>query len=360
MLDSHKVYIGLGSNLGDRPDHIQRAIELLDHCRNISVVRVSDIIETTAVSDIAQPDFLNAAVEIKTGLNARELLYSLQKIESSLGRSLRGSNNPRTIDLDILLFDDDIIDESDLIVPHPRMHLRHFVLEPLANIASDMLHPVLNETVKTLAERLNHCSFKPDANRSKLICISGPIGIGKTTLAKSLCETLDGEIILEPYDTNPFIADEYAGHLDKALASEMYFLDKRTELIDISTLDNGIYICDHIFNKGPFFAKIWLDEVQLAKYLENYEKSLQKVAQPAIVLYMTGEAKLCLERIYLRNRPYEQHISLDFLNELNENYTKLFSNWQKSPVIRLSWPKFDSASESQIQRLTSQIRHYIL
>jgi len=127
-------YIGVGSNLGDRKKHIEDAIEKLKNIEGVEVKRVSSIYETEPVGGPKQGKYLNGAIEIETGLGPREFLGKLQDIEKELGRKKTVKNGPRTIDLDILLYGDNKIDEPDLKIPHPNMHEREFVMKPLKEI----------------------------------------------------------------------------------------------------------------------------------------------------------------------------------------------------------------------------------
>jgi 2-amino-4-hydroxy-6-hydroxymethyldihydropteridine diphosphokinase len=131
-----RTFVGLGSNLGDPPEQLRRALELLGAEEGVEVVAVSSLRETDPVGYEAQPRFLNGAVELRTTLSARELLERLLAIERRLGR-VRGVGprlGPRTIDLDLLLYGDEVVDEEGLVVPHPRLHERRFALEPLAEL----------------------------------------------------------------------------------------------------------------------------------------------------------------------------------------------------------------------------------
>ncbi len=128
------VFIGIGSNLGNRQENIQKAIDLLKNNNCCELFKTSSIIETEPQGGPAQPNFLNSVIKIKTSLSARELLKTLQSIENQLGRRRTVKNGPRVLDLDILLYDDREIREPDLTIPHPRMFGRQFVLEPLLEI----------------------------------------------------------------------------------------------------------------------------------------------------------------------------------------------------------------------------------
>ena len=152
----HAAYIALGANLGDRDVTMREALRLLDESADVDVVRVSRFIENPAVGGPDDsPPFLNAAAELRTMLSPHALLERLLEVERSLGRERRERWAPRTIDLDLLLYEDRRVNEPDLIVPHPLMQQRRFVLEPLAEIAPTLNHPMLNVTVSELLARLS-------------------------------------------------------------------------------------------------------------------------------------------------------------------------------------------------------------
>ncbi len=148
------AYIAFGSNLGDRNKNIERAIAYLKELDGIVIKKVSSIYETEPVGGHLQEKFLNGIIEIETALLPDELLDRLKGIESRLGRVKTEENGPRPIDLDIILYQDIVIDGERIKIPHPRMHERDFVLKGLNEIAPAFIHPRLNKTVKELYEGL--------------------------------------------------------------------------------------------------------------------------------------------------------------------------------------------------------------
>jgi 2-amino-4-hydroxy-6-hydroxymethyldihydropteridine diphosphokinase len=144
------AYIGLGSNLGNREENLNRTVIMLEHARGVKVTTVSSYCNTAPVGYTEQPDFLNAVVEIKTTLPAMELLEVCRQVEAELKRERVIRWGPRTIDLDILLYGDSIIQSESLTIPHPRMQEREFVLGPLKEIAPLALHPVFQKTAAEL------------------------------------------------------------------------------------------------------------------------------------------------------------------------------------------------------------------
>ena len=159
------VYIGFGSNVGDRLDFCDRAVTLLSLLPHSQVTGVSLLYETEPVNDGSRPGdgwFLNGAVQLQTNVTPRSLLTVLREIERSLGRDQENRSGPRTIDLDILFYGDRVISEPDLVVPHPRLHQRRFVLVPMADLDPGFVHPVLHRTV---AELLKDCTDRAVVRR---------------------------------------------------------------------------------------------------------------------------------------------------------------------------------------------------
>ena len=148
-----RVFLGLGSNLGDREKNIKEAVRLLRENGQVEIEKVSSLYETEPVGIKNQPAFLNGVLEIETNLSPRNLLDTLQAIERRLGRKKGRKWGPRLIDLDILLYGDLVMEEEDLKIPHPFLAERSFVLIPLAQIAPAIVHPLSKLTISDLRDR---------------------------------------------------------------------------------------------------------------------------------------------------------------------------------------------------------------
>ena len=150
----YAAYIGFGSNIGDRLAHIRNAIHALSQTEGITLQRVSSVYKTAPIGYTAQAEFLNGVAAIQTHLPPLSLLHTLKNIETAIGRQHRIRWGPREIDLDILIYGDLCLQTEELVIPHPEMHRRRFVLVPLAELAPDLVHPIFQETVQVLLERL--------------------------------------------------------------------------------------------------------------------------------------------------------------------------------------------------------------
>lgn len=151
---ANRVYIALGTNIGDREKNLQTA--LLELGKNCEIIKKSSIYETEPVGFKDQDDFLNMVIEAETELQPTELIINLQEIEHRMGRVKEILDGPRTIDLDILFYERQLIDTPNLKIPHPRLHKRNFVLKPLMEISADFIHPKLKKSIQQLYKELKN------------------------------------------------------------------------------------------------------------------------------------------------------------------------------------------------------------
>lgn len=354
------AFIALGANLGDRQANIQKAIRLLDESDSISVTRVSEILESDALAQMDQPAYLDAVAQVETGLSAVKLFDRMSSIEDALGRIRQEKWSPRSIDLDLLLYGDRIEQTPQLTVPHNQMHLRSFVLNGMCELVPDFIHPVLKQSMKELASRLNGRNFYLSQDRPQLISVAGVIGVGKTTLASGLAQEFNCPMLAEAYDTNPFMPDVYAGDTEHAIDSQLYFLNSRFEQLNRDKLPPGIpVVSDYIFNKETIFAARTLSPAQCSRHKEQYDTVVEQVAEPVVAVYLYDSPPACLNRITARNRPYEQDIDLETVKTFAQDYDNLFRDWKLCPLIKLDANKFNCTDPRQIRDFAQHLRHYI-
>ena len=162
----HTAYIGIGSNLGTSGENCVEAIEKISTNDHIKIISKSSFYKTASIGDIEQDWFINSVIRVDTKLNPKELLLTLLNIESEMGRIRKEKWGPRLIDLDLLFYDNLILNQKGIILPHPEVQKRKFVLVPLNEIAGNLTHPILKKTIKTLLQELSD-----DAEVKKLIGI---------------------------------------------------------------------------------------------------------------------------------------------------------------------------------------------
>ena len=195
------------------------------------------------------------------------MLTLLQGVEAELGRQRAERWGPRSIDLDLLLYDELVLDTPALVIPHPRMACRRFVLEPAAEVAGAMLHPTIRWTVARLLEHLN--TARP------YVAVTGPIAAGKTHLAERLAAAIPARLILEKPDWARLDAF-YADPASHARQVETAFVTERFQLLDAAAKawsDSRWVVSDFWFDQSAAFARAWLPEAQRPAFLEQYERS---------------------------------------------------------------------------------------
>ena len=271
MKNLRRVYISLGSNQGDRWHYLREAVFLID--KEAGAIKATSSVYETPAWGFESDDFLNACIAIDTLYSPEILLRIILKIERQLGRATRNADTyePRTIDIDILFYEDECIQSSTLILPHPQLHKRRFVLEPLADIAPGKVHPQLKKSVTGL---LNECQdssvlrktdykfylHKSDFARLNFVAIEGNIGAGKTTLANKIANDFSGKLILERFADNPFLPKFYEDKNRYAFPLEMSFLADRYQQFTDDTSQPDLFsdfmVSDYDIYKSLIFAKV--------------------------------------------------------------------------------------------------------
>lgn len=313
---------------------------------------ISKVYETPAWG-FKGDSFLNACIELKTRCSAEEVLKKLLLIEKDLGR-LR-SDSPayqnRSIDLDIVLAEQEIIATPLLQIPHPQMQNRRFVLQPLADIASKEMHPVLGKTVGRLLQEVQDTSHielfqgrltNPSKRRSfqncNYIAIEGNIGAGKTSLSTMISQDFNAKLILERFKDNPFLPKFYEDQHRYAFPLEMSFLADRYQQLsdDLAQYDlfADFVVSDYDVFKSLIFAKITLQEDEYALYDKLFRIMYKELVKPDLYIYLYQNTERLLENIRMRGRDYEQNIKPDYLVEINKSYLSFIKS-QKGMRVQI-------------------------
>ena len=336
MKSFNKYHISIGSNIGDRLQNLQNAIDLI-HLEISIISSISPIYKTKAVG-FNGDDFYNICISFFSNDDPNNLLQSLLNIEEKLGRTRSDKNvyESRTIDLDIILIEDQIINNNLLTVPHPSMHLREFVLAPLNDIDPNINHPILNKNsnellklcksghIEKLREILTNPKDQFDISKFKYIAIEGNIGAGKTSLAKKISIDFNSKLILERFADNPFLPKFYEEPDRYAFTLEMSFLAERYQQItdDLSQLNifNDSIVSDYDIFKSLIFSKITLSEDEFVLYRRLFFSMYKDILKPDLYIYLNQNIDRLKENIKKRGRDYEQNIDSKYLKSINSGY----------------------------------------
>tara|TARA_R110001632_G_scaffold183829_9_gene303917 strand:- start:2806 stop:3942 length:1137 start_codon:yes stop_codon:yes gene_type:complete len=341
----HTIYLSLGSNQGNTYENLNLAIQLLFEQVG-RVMKISAVYQSPAWGFEA-PDFLNCVVKMQTGLTPLKLLAACHAIEARLGRK-RGEEEgyqSRSIDIDILLYDDIVKETTTLKIPHPLMKDRLFVLKPLADIAGDLMMPIgnpsgNNTSQSTILELLEQCSDESvltkqpkwlknpkdsaDLRNYNYVVIEGNIGAGKTSLTQMISEEFNAKCILERFKDNPFLPKFYKEPERYAFPLEMSFLADRYQqlLDDIGQYDlfKDFMIADYDRYKSLIFSKVTLQEEEYILYKRLHEMMYRDLPQPDLFVYLYQNTERLLSNIKKRGRSYEMDIQPDYLEKINQGY----------------------------------------
>lgn len=343
MSQLNTVYISLGSNQGDRLKNLQTAVDaVFNKVGNIQLI--AKVYNTPALG-FEGPDFLNTCLVLRTEFLAEDVLKLLLQIETQMGRGRHksGGYESRIIDLDILFFNADVVHTKDLIIPHPQIANRKFVLQPLFEIGPRQVHPTLNQTISELLENcedkstlepiniwLKNPSKKFNLSQYNYIAIEGNIGAGKTSLATKISNDFNAKLILERFADNPFLPKFYEDAKRYAFTLEMSFLADRYQQIsdDLSQLDlfKNFIVSDYDIYKSLIFSKITLPEDEFKLYRRLFYLMYKDIAKPELYVYLYQNTERLQENIKKRGRDYEQNIENDYLDKINSGYLDFLKN----------------------------------
>ncbi len=339
------AFLSIGSNLGKREFLIQKAIFEIGKKAG-EIRQVSGIYQTPAWG-FEGNEFLNACLEIHTLLTPAELLSEILAIEIEYGRERNDSQGyqSRTLDIDIIYYDKEIIDTERLTVPHPKMQERKFILKPLADISPQFYHPILNKDTRNLLQEckdksiITRTSQKLFKNRLNLfasleyVAIEGNIGAGKTTLATKIAEDFNAKLILERFAENPFLPSFYDDQARYAFPLEMSFLADRYQQFteDTNQLDlfKSFMISDYNIYKSLIFAKVTLQQNEFDLYRKVFNFMYKEVKKPKIYVYLYQTTERLLQQIKQRGRDYEQNIEISYLERINRGYFDFLKTYPK-------------------------------
>ncbi len=331
------AHIALGSNKGDRYKNLQDAINAIFQSIG-SIKQIAKVYETKAL-DFDGHNFYNTCISVTTTLSALELLEQLQRIEQKLGRkkTLKDTYENREIDLDIIFFEDEIIETSRLTIPHLEAHNRKFVLKPLQDIAKKVIHPKLNKSSEELLEICKDESILEPQNiwlknpkktynlkTHNYIAIEGNIGAGKTSLTHLIAEDFNAKPILERFADNPFLPKFYEDASRYAFTLEMSFLADRYQQItdDLQQLDlfKDFMVSDYDIYKSLIFSKITLPEDEFNLYRKLFHLMYKDIPKPDLYIYLYQNTERLQQNIKKRGRDYEQNIEDSYLDKINTGY----------------------------------------
>lgn len=336
MKSQHQVVLSLGTNQGNRLENMERSLEMI-HREIGTIIKISKLYETPSWG-FDSDAFYNCALVIHTFSSAHKILDQILNIERRLGR-VRGDTleyQSRIIDIDLITFDEEIIDTDELQIPHPLMQNRKFVLLPMMDLNLDWKHPVFYKKTAELLETSpdnSVCSFvqnlempleKIPLEQFNYIAFEGNIGAGKTTLTTKIAEDFNAKTVLERFADNPFLPKFYEDQNRYAFPLEMSFLADRYKQLsdDLAQFDlfKDFIVADYHIFKSLIFAKITLAEDEYRLYRTLFDIVYREMPKPDLYIYLYQNSERLLENIKKRGRDYEQKIPASYLDKINNGY----------------------------------------
>jgi deoxyguanosine kinase len=357
MKSQNTVLLSLGTNMGDKLQNLKTCISVL-HKSVATVINVSKVYETPALG-FEGASFYNCAIAIHTHKSAQKLLGEIIKVEKKLGRIKTNTTQyeSRCIDIDIISFNDEIIEIENLNIPHLHLQNRKFVLFPLKDIEPYWKHPKLNQTISemliscednseiTMVETLKIPIKNLTLNQLNYIAIEGNIGAGKTTLATKIAEDCNGKTILERFADNPFLPKFYKDQNRYAFPLEMSFLADRYQQLsdDLAQFDlfKDFIVADYHIFKSQIFAKVTLQEDEFRLYKTMFDIMYKEMPKPDLYIYLYQNTDRLLVNIKNRGRNYEQDISSTYLEKINQGYLEYIKSQTNINTIIIDISELD-------------------
>jgi 2-amino-4-hydroxy-6-hydroxymethyldihydropteridine diphosphokinase len=368
------TYLSLGTNLGNKIENLQFAIDEIN--KSLGHVRKISSVYRTKSWGFEGEDFYNICLEVSTSLSPEKIIKAVLEIEGQLGR-LRNSQqryNNRIIDIDILLFDDDIIFYNDLKVPHPEMLYRRFVLEPLSEIAPNVIHPIARKPILTCLQNCKDLGVveKTDAKlirpislveKFNYIAIEGNIGSGKTSLARKIGDDYNAKLVLERFADNPFLPKFYADEDRYAFPLEMSFLADRYHQLtdDIAQFDlfKNFVVSDYYIFKSLIFAQITLPKEEYRLYRKMFDIMYKEIAKPDVYVFLYQNTDGLIDNIKKRGRDYEQNIQADYLEKIHKGYLSFIKSKEELNTLIIDVSALDFVNnENDYQIILKQILEF--
>jgi len=336
MKSQHQVVLSIGSNEGNRLANIESCVALI-HQEVGTVIEVSKLYETPAWG-FESDAFYNCALLLHTNLSAQKILNQVLKVEKQLGRirSNQKGYQSRIIDIDLIVFDNEIIESEKLTIPHPLMQNRKFVLLPMQDLKLNWKHPVFHKTISeliTITPDDSICTVVQDLKSPlkeiplqhfNYISFEGNIGAGKTTLVHKIAEDFNAKTVLERFADNPFLPKFYKDQNRYAFPLEMSFLADRYQQLsdDLAQFDlfKDFIVADYHIFKSLIFAKITLAEDEYRLYRNLFDIIYKEMPKPDLYIYLYQNTGRLLENIKKRGRNYEQNIEGEYLDKINNGY----------------------------------------
>ena len=363
----------MGSRLANLQDAIFRLGSSLGRVKNVSSVYEAE------AWGFEGADFLNACISIDTMLDVEEVLKTILQIESSMGRERKKEEGyvSRTIDIDILYYDSDIIERDHLKVPHPQLHKRQFVLKPLADIAPQFYHPVLNKDSRNMLQECRDSGmvkktglilFRSRADlfaQLHFLAIEGNIGAGKTTLAEKIASDFEAKLVLERFADNPFLPKFYEDQSRYAFPLEMSFLADRFQQFtdDTSQFDlfKNFMVSDYDVFKSLIFAEITLQQQEFSLYRKLFNFMYREVKKPDVYVFLYQNTDRLLETIKKRGREYEQNIQANYLDNINQGYLNYIKSYPHKSSLIIDVSELDFVEKSaDYEEILKQIERKII